>query len=144
MKKLVIATAIAILAATGAQAAPAAKAPSVPELAAETVSQRGPGGYYHGKKWHQGHGPVRHEFLTPWEVSRSLHRKGFRKVHDIRFTRGVYVAKAIGHRGLVRLVVDARDGDILRRDVIAYHRYGGRGTVYHGGNGNFSITLGIR
>lgn len=142
MKKLIIATAIATLAATGAYAAPAAKAPSVPEAAVETVSQRGHGNWQNGHgQWQHGHGPSRHHFLTPWEVSRALHFKGFRKVHDIRFTRGVYVAKAIGHRGLVRLVVDPRDGDILRRDLI---RRTGHGHGYNGGNTNFSITFGIR
>ncbi len=144
MKKFILAATLAVLAATatGATAAPIAKAPFVPELAVETVSQRGQG-------FHQGndrrYGERRHHILSPGEVARILHRKGFRKIHDVYFTRGVYVAKAFGHRGPVRLVVDARDGDVLSLD-----RIGRPGPGYGYGHGrspsgnSFSFTLGIR
>ena len=141
MKTLIIATAIATLAATGAHAAPAAKAPFVPESTVQTVSDRG-----HGH-WRPGRGDFRHRFLSPRDVSRVLYRKGYRKVHDVRFTRGVYVAKAIGYRGLVRLVIDPRDGDVLRRERIGRNGYGhgyGHGHTWRSGNTDFSITFGIR
>ena len=88
--------------------------------AAQTVDYRGRGDR---GGWHDG----RREFrpLGPREIRRSLRHRGFRAIDIVDRQRGTYVVRAIGWRGHpVKLVVDARTAEILRRAPI--HRGGGR------------------
>ncbi|MXN65331.1 hypothetical protein GR183_10505 [Stappia sp. GBMRC 2046] len=128
MKKIaIIAAGLAMLvSASGAQAFEArfTQAPAAAQTAAaytQKVDWRG--GYHrHGRRHHIG----------PRRVSRILHRHGYRDIRDIRQHRNVYIVRAVGRRGnLVRLVVSARDGDILDRRIIRRH-HGGWGRHGHG------------
>ena len=56
-------------------------------------------------------------------IIRMLSRQGFVSVDDIRLRRDRYIVEAVRPNGaLVRLVVDAFDGDILSRDRIGWSR----------------------
>lgn len=77
------------------------------------------------------HDHGRRHHIGPRRVSHILHRRGYRDIREIRPRGNVYIVRAVGYRGnLVRLVVSARDGDILDRRVI---RHGGWGRHGHGG-----------
>ncbi|BDA83486.1 hypothetical protein Sa4125_10280 [Aureimonas sp. SA4125] len=59
-------------------------------------------------------------------IIRMLSRQGFVSVDDIRLRRGRYIVEAVRPNGaLVRLSVDAYDGDILSRERIGWSRDGG-------------------
>lgn len=71
-----------------------------------------------GRDW--GGGPRWHaEPLGPRQIRRSLRNRGFHKIRIIDRRRGVYIVRARGWRGWpVRLVVDARTAEILRRKPV--------------------------
>lgn len=74
--------------------------------------------------WHDGGWEARP--LHPRQIRRSLRHRGFRAIDIVDRRRGAYIVHAIGWRGHpVKLVVDARTAEILRRKPI--HHGGGRG-----------------
>ncbi|MEL6922128.1 MAG: hypothetical protein AAFO77_14145 [Pseudomonadota bacterium] len=68
------------------------------------------------------HGHKRFGILPARAIHRSLYRKGFRDVHNLRFRNGRYVARALGYRGLVRLTVNPHTGQVTSRKVIRPYR----------------------
>ena len=121
---------------SGASAMPVAAAPVVKAdtgAAVELVGHRG------NHKVRQGQ---RHILPRP-AIKRSLFRKGYRNIRNMRLVRGDYVLLARGYRGPVRLVVDGRTGRVMSRKVLR-HNWHRPGVQFHGGNGNFSYSFGIR
>lgn len=70
-------------------------------------------------------------------IVRQLMRAGFVSVEDIDLRRDRYIVRAVRPNGaLIRLSVDAYDGEILSRDRIGWAREGGfrgRGDGWRGG-----------
>lgn len=89
-----------------------------------------------------GHHRYSHRILPKHVVQRSLQRRGYRHIRNMRLVRGDYFLTARGHRGEVRLRVDGRTGRILSRQAL-HHRPHRPGIRLHGGNGNFSYSFGI-
>ena len=87
---------------------------------------RGRGGWRdHGRPRFDRGGP---ELLPEGRIIRQLVRQGFVSVEDIRLRRDRYIVEATRPNGaLVRLSVDAYDGEILSRDRIGWSRDGGGG-----------------
>ena len=142
MKKTMITAALAALLSAGAlstaSAAPAFTSPqAITGQAVEQVHYKGNKNGHHHKDW-RGH----HRILPQRVVIRSLYQRGYRDIRNVRLVRGDYVMRARGYRGPVRLVVDGRSGRILSREVL--HRGHRPGLTFHGGNGNFSYSFGIR
>ena len=140
MKKTIVTAALAALLSAGTlsavSAAPAAAAASAQFKTGTAVEQVGHRG--HAKNW-RGH----HRILPKRVVIRSLHRRGYRNIRNVRLVRGDYVLLARGYRGKVRLVVDGRTGRVESRHLL--RRHGHRpGFRIQGGNGNFSYSFGIR
>ncbi len=68
---------------------------------------RGDWGRDHRHGWHR---------MGPREIRRSLRHRGFHRIRIIDERGPVYMVRAIGWRGMrMRLVVDARSGQILRK-----------------------------
>ena len=83
---------------------------------------RGPG-RWHGASRDDREGP---EVLPEGRIIRQLVRQGFVSIEDIRLRRDRYIVEAVRPNGaLVRLLVDAFDGEILSRDRIGWVRDGG-------------------
>lgn len=81
-------------------------------------------GHRDRRGWHDGRWEARP--LGPRQIRRSLRHRGFRAIDIVDRRRGAYIVRAIGWRGHpVKLVVDARTAEILRRKPI--HHGGGRG-----------------
>ena len=73
-------------------------------------------------------------------IIRMLSRQGFVSVEDIRLRRDRYIVEAVRPNGaLVRLSIDAYDGDILSRDRIGW--LGDRGSRHRGGAGGGRIEF---
>lgn len=116
-----------VLSISGAQAldARAGKAPSAAPVSASLDIQlvghrRGPG--------------YRSHRLGPRQIVRRLHRKGYKRIGNLRSRGDVYVVRAHGRRGVPqRLVVDAYSGQVVGRTVVGW---GGRGGWGHGGWGH--------
>ena len=70
-------------------------------------------------------------------IVRQLMRAGFVSVEDIDLRRDRYIVRAVRPNGaLIRLTVDAYDGEVLSRDRIGWAREGGfrgRGDGWRGG-----------
>jgi hypothetical protein len=78
-------------------------------------------GRHHGGRW-DGRGPGRWGRMGPRQIKRSLRQRGFQRIRILDVRGPVYVVKARGWRGRkVRLVVDAFNGQILRRNVTGRH-----------------------
>jgi len=102
---------------TAVSAAPLPAAPmsfqaasSLPSAAVQPVEYRHRAGKRH-----------MHRKLGPRQIRRSLRHRGFYGIEILRERRHVYVVRAHGWRGHpVRLVVDARSAEILRRKPIRH------------------------
>lgn len=91
-----------------------------------------------GKQFRKG----KHFILPQHVVVRSLRKRGFRHIRNVRLRHGDYVLNARGHRGPVRLVVDGRTARILaRQPLYGWHR---PGFSLHGHGQNFSYSFGFR
>lgn len=85
---------------------------------------RGRGGWRDHGRPRDGRGGA--EMLPEQRIIRKLVRQGFVSIEDIRLRRGRYIVEAVRPNGaLVRLSVDAYDGEILSRDRIGWVRDGG-------------------
>jgi uncharacterized membrane protein YkoI len=63
------------------------------------------------------------DVLPERRIIRMLSRQGFVSVDDIRLRRGRYIVEAVRPNGaLVRLAIDAYDGEILSRERIGWSR----------------------
>ena len=128
--------AILSVSAAGAVSAMPAAAPAPANATTgapvELVGHRGPGVRH-------GH----HRILPRHVIVRSLRHRGYRDIRNVHLRNGDYVLRARGYRGDVRLVVDGRTARILSRHLL---RHGGHrsGVWFHGGNGNFSYSFGVR
>ena len=96
------------------------------------------------REWRGRGGPRYHEddrdILSERAVVRRLVRQGFVSIEDIRLRRGRYIVEAIRPNGaLVRLSVDAYDGEILSRDRIGWSRDGGSRRPGRDGHEDFDI-----
>ncbi|GGD30569.1 hypothetical protein GCM10011335_37000 [Aureimonas glaciei] len=81
------------------------------------------------------------DVLPERRIIRMLSRQGFVSVDDIRLRRGRYIVEAVRPNGaLVRLVVDAYDGDILSRERVGWSR--DRGSRRHGRGDGVEFDLG--
>ncbi|MEM1378216.1 MAG: hypothetical protein AAGG69_12600 [Pseudomonadota bacterium] len=78
--------------------------------------------HHKGQRFGKYRQQVRYGILPKRAIYRSLYRKGFRNVHNLRFHKGRYIARAYGYRGLVRLTISARTGQITKREVIRQYR----------------------
>lgn len=77
----------------------------------------------HGRPRFDRGGP---ELLPEGRIIRKLVRQGFVSIEDIRLRRDRYIVEATRPNGaLVRLSVDAYDGEILSRDRIGWSSDGG-------------------
>lgn len=120
-----------VLSVSGAQAldARAGKAPAATPASASVEIQlvghrRGPG--------------YRSHRLGPRQIVRRLHRKGYKRIGNLRARGDVYVVRAHGRRGVPqRLVVDAYSGRIVGRAVVGGWGGPGRGGWGHGGWGRW-------
>jgi len=85
--------------------------------------------------------------LSERRVERMLMRRGFIEIEDIELRRDRYIVRAVRPNGaLVRLAIDAYDGEIIARERIGwvggrgYDRHRGRaGIEFRFGNGEFGI-----
>lgn len=117
-----------LISISGAQAldARAGKTPTATPASASVEIQlvghrRGPG--------------YRSDRLGPRQIVRRLHRKGYKRIGNLRARGDVYVVRAHGRRGVPqRLVVDAYSGRVVGRTVVGW---GGRGGWGHGGWGRW-------
>lgn len=67
-----------------------------------------------GRGWHRGPGR-HHHALGPKQIRRSLRHRGFHRIRILDRRGPMYIVKARGWQGYpVRLVVDSRDGHIVR------------------------------
>lgn len=148
MKNVLATAALAAILSAGtvaaASAMPVAALPSGAATSApvELVGHRGQKfrePQHHGQQF-RGR---RHYILPRHAVVRSLHRRGFRHIRNVRLRHGDYVVHARGYRGPVRLVVDGRTARILSRQPLhrGWHR---PGFPIQGQNDSFSYFLGIR
>ncbi|QKV20359.1 hypothetical protein [Oricola thermophila] len=89
-------------------------------------------------------GYIRHQrrILPRRAVIKSLHRKGYRNIRNIRMRHGDYVLHATSRRGPVRLVVDGRTARVLSRKPLFHTRHR-PGVTFHGRTGGFSYHFGI-
>lgn len=80
-------------------------------------------GRWHGRRdYDRRDGDV----ISERRVVHRLMRQGFVSIEDIRLRRGRYIVEAVRPNGaLVRLSVDAYDGEILSRERIGWVRDGG-------------------
>lgn len=99
---------------------------------------RGRGGWHggwrdHGRPRDDRGGP---DILPEGRIIRKLVRQGFVSIEDIRLRRDRYIVEATRPNGaLVRLSVDAFDGEILSRERIGWSPDGGgRGRGWGGGD----------
>jgi len=125
VRTLALAGAIAL--GTGMSAAASAASPVSPAASpVQTISNLPlhafqPADYRHrpGKRhMDQRH---MHRKLGPRQIRRSLRHRGFHGIEILRERRHVYVVRAHGWRGHpVRLVVDARSAEILRRKPLRH------------------------
>lgn len=79
-------------------------------------------------RWHGGPRDDRRDpdVIPEQRVVRKLVRQGFVAIDDIRLRRDRYIVEAVRPNGaLVRLTVDAYDGQILSRERIGWTRDGG-------------------
>ena len=139
MNKKIATAALAALLSAGtfatASAAPGAMAASTQRAAGTAVEQVDYRGHHNARRGHR-------HILSQREVIRSLYRRGYRDIRNMRLVRGDYVLQARGYRGQVRLVVDGRTGRIQSRALLRRHH--NPGFTFRGGNGNFSYSFGIR
>jgi len=80
------------------------------------------------------HSVVRHYFLPKRVIKSTLYHRGYRNINIVRFKNGHYVVRANGHRGLVRLRVNARTGVVVKRTLIKpYPKYTNKkpGVYFH-------------
>lgn len=137
MKNALATVTLAALLSTGAASASAmpVAAPAADSAANVSVELVG----HRGHKFRHG----RQRILPQHVVVRSLHHRGFRNIRNVRFVRGDYVMRARGYRGPVRLVVDGRTARILSRQPLDRGRHR-PGFSFHGRNGGFSYSFGMR
>lgn len=136
MKNATAILALAAVLSTGVMGAASAKPANVPGAEAK-VELAG----YRDRDRDFRHG--QHRILPQYAIERSLYRQGYRDIRNVRLVRGDYVVIARGYRGVVRLVVDGRTGQVMSRDLL--RRAGPRAGVHiQGGNGNFNYSFGIR
>lgn len=84
------------------------------------VDHRGRGGWHSGQRGG-------YQNLGPRQIRRSLRHRGFRQIEILDRRGPVYVVNARGWRGhSVRLVVDSRTAQILRRQPVGHHKGRGR------------------
>lgn len=116
--------AAAILLASVAAGGSANAAPGAVHIKKTTAEIEHRVGHRHGRhhgRW-DGRGPGRWGRMGPRQIRRSLRHQGFHRIRIIDARGPVYVVKARGWRGRkVRLVVDAFNGQIIRRHVIGRH-----------------------
>lgn len=80
-----------------------------------------------------------HGVMNAHQVRRTLRHRGYRQINVIGQTRRHYIAYAIGRRGPVKLVVDARNGQVVQRERLGHRRPGG----FHG-RGNDGLSFSFR
>ncbi len=125
----------AVLLVSAGLVAPASAAPQAGQLQIQTaqseliveVGQRGGhrGGEWGerrgGRHWDGRHGG-RHHAMGPRQIRRSLRHRGFHRVRVLDRRGPMYIVKARGWNGNpMRLVVDARSGQIVRSRPIHRH-----------------------
>jgi hypothetical protein len=98
---------------------------------------------YRGEgRWHGRRDYDRREgdVISERRVAHRLMRQGFVSIEDIRLRRGRYIVEAVRPNGaLVRLSVDAYDGEILSRERIGWVRDGGGRRGSWGGGDDFDL-----
>lgn len=80
----------------------------------------------------QVHHKHRHHVLPRHVIVRSLYKRGYRKVHNVYFSKGYWRARALGRRGVVALTIHPRNAHIVHRRVVHARHYPRR---HHGGSG---------
>lgn len=95
--------------------------------------------------YRQGGRSARYEDVMPErDIVRSLIRRGFVSVEEVRLRRDRYIVEAVRPNGaLIRLVIDAYDGEIIGRERIGWVRdRGGRGPRGGWGGNGIELDLG--
>ncbi len=81
--------------------------------------------------------------LAPQRIKRIVWRHGYYDIRRVALRKGKYHVRARGHRGPVKLVLNARNGQILSRERIRAkrHHHPHRGYYYGRSHNGFSWTL---
>ncbi|WP_157944690.1 hypothetical protein [Mangrovicella endophytica] len=99
-------------------------------------------GYHDRRPWRR----YDDDMLSERQVVRRLMREGFVSVDDIERRRDRYIVRAVRRNGaLMRLAIDAYDGNVIARERIGWRSgYGRRGyDDYHHHRPGFGFSIGI-